>query len=212
MNRWLPVVALTLLVLSACATTQPVASVDPTTDPTAIGAIDEAAREASIEGAQAAKTGRRIGRVAGVLAAVFGGPECESVDDMVDRYRFTRDTIEITSAAIGASKGARAGATRGHVFDLQFAELRQIEGVEVFRPYPDVIDVQFASAPSRSLLAQVAAVFTGREDRVIDVDAAGEEAFDVRDALIDLGLPAPGVIAHRNDERSGIALRVRYRD
>ena len=211
MKRWLPVIALALLT-TACATTQPAPAVDPTTDPTVIGAVDEAAREASIEGAQAAKTGRRIGRVAGVLAAVLGGSECESVDEMVDRYRFTRDTIELTSAAIGASKGAKAGAKRGHVFDLQFAELHQIDGVEVFRPYPDVIDIQFASSPSRALLTQIAAVFTGREERVIDIDAAGDEAFDVRDKLIELGLPAAGLLAHRNDEMPGVALRVRYRD
>jgi len=210
MNRWLPIVALALL-LAACSTTKPV-PVDPVTDPTIVGSLDEAAREGSIQAEAGARTGRRIGRVAGVLAAVLGGPECDTVDDMVDRYRLTRDAAEATGAMIGASRGATAGAKRGHVFDLQFLELHQIEGVEVVRPFPDVIDAHFASSPSRATLAQIAAVFTGREPRVIDIEAAGDEALDVRNALIDLGLPAPGLIAHRNDELRGIALRVRYRD
>lgn len=212
MKRFLPVAALAVLMLTACATTQPAPPVDPATDPTIIGAVDEAAREGSIEGAKAAQTGRRVGRVAGVLAAVLGGGKCDTVDDMVDRYRLTRDTIEITSAAIGTAKGTAAGAKRGYVFDLQFAELHKIEGVEVFRPYPDVIDMHFASSPSRSLLAQVAAVFTGREDRVIDIEAAGDQSLDIRDAFIELGLPAPGLFTHRNDRMDGVAVRVRYRD
>src|SRR5256885_2247213 len=132
MNRWLPVIALAFLV-TACATTKP-APIDPTTDPTVIGSADEAAREGNMRAQARPRTGRRIGRVAGVLAAVLGGPECDTVDGMVDRYRLTRDAAEATGAMIGGSRGAAAGAKRGHVFDLQFAELHQIEGVEVFRP------------------------------------------------------------------------------
>src|SRR3954451_1938125 len=112
MRHWFPALGIAVL-LTACATTQPPApQLDPSTDPTIAGA------EAGAE------IGLRIGRVAGVLAAVFGGPERESVDDMVDRYRMTRDAAVVTGALIGAAKGGAAGA------DLQFAELHKIEGLE----------------------------------------------------------------------------------
>ena len=158
MTRWFPVFAFALLLLVGCSTSNPAAQpepVDPATDPTIVGAVDEAVLEGSIEAEAAARTGRRIGRVAGVLAAVFGGPERESVDDTIDRYRRTRDAIVVTSTLIGATKGAVEGAQRGYELDLQFAELHEIEGVEVFRPFPDQIDVYLGSSTDSQTLAAI---------------------------------------------------------
>lgn len=215
MKRTLPILGFSLLLLAACASTKPVPApeteVNPATDPTIVGAIDEAAWQGAEEGAEAAVTGRRVGRVVGVLAAVFGGPERESIDDMIDRYRDTRDAITVTSAAIGATYGAIEGAKRGYEFDLQFAELHEIDGMQVFRPTPDQIDGYFASMPSNETMAAVAKVFIGRTERAIDIDAAGDTAFAMRDALIDMGVPSTSIVAHRNAAVEGIGIRVRYR-
>src|SRR5436190_889586 len=107
MKRSLPLVAFVLL--AACATTKPAHPVDPATDPTIIATVNDAAVQGSIEAAQGAETGRRIGRVAGFFAAVFGGPKCESLDQTIDRYRATRDAFEATGAAIGFAHGAKEG-------------------------------------------------------------------------------------------------------
>lgn len=214
MTRLFPRFALALLLLVACSTTKPIpqpAAVDPVTDPTIIGAVDEAARQGSIDAEAAARTGRRVGRVAGLFAAVLGGPRYESVDDMVDRYRRTRDTIESTSAFIGASKGVTEGAKRGLQLDLQFAELHQIEGIEVTRPFPDQIDVHLAGVPDHQVLASIAAVFAGREERAIEIEAADGAGFDLRESLIELGLPPLTLRVQRNEMLQGIVLRIRYR-
>jgi hypothetical protein len=149
--------------------------------------------------------------VAGVLAAVLGGPERESVDDTIDRYRRTRDAVVVTSAIVGATKGAVEGSQRGYVLDLQFAELHQIEGVEVFRPFPDQIDVYLGSSPASQTLTAIAAVFAGREERAIDIEAAGDAALDVRESLIGLGVPAAGLRAQRDNGLTGVVLRIRYK-
>jgi hypothetical protein len=214
MTRWFLVFALALLLLAGCSTSNPAAQpvpVDPATDPSIVGAVDEAVLEGSIEAEAAARTGRRIGRVAGVLAAVLGGPERESVDDTIDRYRRTRDAVEVTSALIGATKGAVEGAQRGYELDLQFAELHQIEGLEIFRPFPDQIDVYLGSSPDSQTLAAIAAVFAGREERAIDVEAAGDAALNIRESLIDLGVPASSLRALRDNALTGVVLRIRYR-
>jgi hypothetical protein len=213
MTRSLLTVAFTFLFLVACSTSRPAAEpvpVDPVTEPTIVGAVDEAVLQGTIEGEAAAETGRRVGRVAGVIAAVFGGPESETIDETIDRYRRTRDAAETTAAVIGATKGAVEGAKRGYELDLQFAELHQIEGLEVTRPYPDIIDARFASSPSEQLLSDIAAVFAGREERVIRIEAAGNEAQAIRDSLIDLGLPASSLQARRDDELQEVVLRIRY--
>jgi hypothetical protein len=212
MKRSLATLALALL-LTACATSKPApqAEVDPATDPSIVGAVDEAAREGSIQGAEAAEAGHRAGVVAGVLAAVFGGPRRESIDDVFDRYRETRDAVEVTSAIVGTAKGATEGAKRGFQFDLQFAELHKLEGVEVFRPQPDEIDARFSSTVSRQTLEGIAAVFAGREERAIDIKAAGDVALDIRDELIELGVPASSISARRDDRLQDVDLRIRYR-
>lgn len=205
------------LFLVACSTSGPASQsasrqIDPVTDPSIVGAVDEAALQGSIEGEAAARTALRIGRVAGVLAAVLGGPESESVDDAIDRYRDTRDAVETAGAVIGATKGAVAGAKRGYQLDLQFAELHQIEGVEVLRPFPDQIDVSIASSPTPQTLAAIAAVFAGREERFLEIEAAGNAALDIRDALLDLGITAAALNTHRNDDLNGAVIHIRYRD
>ncbi len=213
MTRSLLTVAFTFLLLVACSSSRPAAEpvpVDPVTEPTIVGAVDEAVLQGTIEGEAAAETGRRVGRVAGVIAAVFGGPESETIDETIDRYRRTRDAAETTAAVIGATKGAVEGAKRGYELDLQFAELHQIEGLEVTRPYPDIIDARFASSPSEQMLGDIAAVFVGREERVIRIEAAGDEAQAIRDSLIDLGVPASSLQARRDDELQEVVLRIRY--
>jgi hypothetical protein len=215
MTRWLPILALALFPLAACSTSKPTPpppAVDPVTDPSIVGTVGEAVIQGSIEGAAAAETGRRIGRVAGVIAAVLGGPESESVDDMIDRYRDTRDAVTVTSAVIGAINGGVAGAKRGFELDLQCAELHRIAGVEVLRPFPDLIDVHFTTSPNPQLLADIAAVFAGREERAIVIEAAGNEAFDIRESLIELGLPASRLAAYRNDELRQAVMRIGYVD
>lgn len=215
MIRRLSLPALALVLLAACSSSKPAvqpAEVDPATDPSIIGAVDEAALQGTIQGEAAARTGRRIGRVAGVLAAVFGGPSHESLDDTIDRYRDTRDAIEVTSAIIGTAKGATEGAKRGYQFDLQFAELHEIEGLQVFRPMPDQIEVRFISDPTPQLLSAVAAVFADREPRAIEIEGAGDAAFDVRHALIERGVPAASFEAYRDDNLTSVYLRFGYRD
>jgi len=210
MKRWLALVAVTLFV--ACASSKPAAQteIDPVTDPTVVGAVNAAAVEGSIQAEEAARQGRKIGRVVGVLAAVFGGPQRESLDDTIDRYRDTRDVITATSAAIGATKGAVNGAKRGFVFDQQFAELHDITGIEATRPFPDQIDLRIAKIPNDDLLATIALVFIGREDRIIHIEAAGTAASDVRDSLITLGMNPSSLHSHQNDEERGIVLHVGY--
>jgi hypothetical protein len=211
MKRWLALAAVTLS-LVACASSKPAAQtqIDPVTDPTVVGAVNAAAVEGSMEAEEAARQGRKIGRVAGVLAAVFGGPQSESLDDTINRYRETRDAITATSAAIGATKGAVNGAKRGFVFDQQFAELHDITGIEATRPFPDQIDVRIAKIPDNDLLATVALVFVGREERIIHIEAADSAASEIRESLIALGMNPSSLHAHRNDEERGIVMHVGY--
>ncbi|HYK03828.1 MAG TPA: hypothetical protein VE974_18875 [Thermoanaerobaculia bacterium] len=203
-----------VLLLVACSTSKPASEpdpVDPVTEPTVVGALDEAVLQGTIEGEAAAETGRVVGRVAGLVAAVLGGPEKgETIDETIDRYRRTRDAVEITAAAIGTTKGAVEGAKRGYELDLQFAELHKLEGLEVTRPWPDQIDARFTSSPSDQLLAGIAAVFAGREQRAIQLEAAGDTAMDIRESLIDLGVPASSFDVQRNDELEDVVLRIRY--
>jgi len=170
MKRALPLLAITLF-LAACATTKPVPPIDPATDPTIIATVNDAAVQGSIEAAQGAQTGRRIGRVAGFFAAVFGGPRCETLDQTIDRYRATRDAFTATGAAIGYAHGAKEGGKRGFEVDQRFAQLHEIKGVKLFRPYPDMIDV-YVDDPA--LVKEVKAVFEGRPGWLIDVGSARE--------------------------------------
>lgn len=214
MTRWPNVLPLVLLLSVACASSRPAPpepAIDPTLDPTIIGAVDEAATQAAIEGEEAARVGRRIGRVAGVIAAVAGGPSHESLDDAIDRYRNTRDAITVTSAFIGASHGAVEGAQRGFEMDLQFAELTKVQGLEVIRPYPDQIDARFRGAPTRELVAQIAAILKNREPRRVSIEGSDDYALDVRDWLIELGVETASLNVHRNDALPVIALHIRYR-
>lgn len=214
MARRFLILPFALLLLVACSTSKPAsepAPVDPVTEPTVVGALDEAVLQGTIEGEAAAETGRRVGRVAGVVAAVLGGSEKgETIGETIDRYRRTRDAVETTAAVIGATNGAVAGAKRGYELDLQFAELHKLEGLEVTRPWPDQIDARFTSSPSDELLAGIASVFAGREERAIQIEAAGDAALDIREALIALGVPASSFDVQRNDELEDVVLRIRY--
>jgi hypothetical protein len=213
MTRYRTLLPFALLFLLACSTARPAATpppVDPVTDPTIVGAIDEAAREGSIQGEAAARTGRRVGRVAGVLAAVLGGPEEESLDDIVDRYRRTRDAAEATATAIGVTQGVVEGAQRGYELDLQFAELVAIEELAVLRPRPDEIDVYFETVPDAGLLARIAAVLANREERAIEIEAAEQDANGIRESLIQLGVSPFSLSTYRNDGAKDIVMRIRY--
>jgi hypothetical protein len=209
MRHWFPALGIAVL-LTACATTRPPApQPDPSVDPTIAGAVEGAVVQGAAGAEAGAEIGLRLGRVAGVLAAVFGGPERESVDDMIDRYRMTRDAAVLTGAMIGAAKGGVAGAKQGYEFDLQFAELHKIEGLEVIRYSADEFEGRFANAPSPAALERIAAVFAARQGWLIDVEGAGASAFDVRDALIDRGMPHNAIDAHRNANVQGVVLHIR---
>ncbi|HKO01412.1 MAG TPA: hypothetical protein VJ032_06955, partial [Thermoanaerobaculia bacterium] len=118
--------------------------------------------------------------------------------------------VEATAATIGATKGAVAGAKRGIELDQQFAELHNIEGIDVIRPMPDEIVARFAASPTPELLEKIAAVFQGREPRNVDIEAAGNAAVVIGDELRARGVT--GIEAHRNDDLAIIVLRIRYRD
>lgn len=213
MTRRISLLPIALLLFVACASSKPAApetEVDPSTEPTIVGAVDEAAAQGIEEGVQAARVGRRVGRVAGVLAAVLGGPENESLDDMIDRYRITRDATTATAAVIGAAHGATEGAQRGFEMDLQFAELLKIDGLDVTRPYPDQIDARFTGAPTRELVSQIAAVFANRQARAISIEGSDDSALDVRDMLLDQGVEAASLNVHRNDALTIVVLHIRY--
>lgn len=183
---------------------------NPVTDPTAIGAIDEAARESREQAAAGARTGRRVGIVAGTLAAVFGGPHNDSVEAAVGRYVIARDVATVTGAIIGGVKGGKEGAKRGSELDLQFAELKKIDGLRVSRPTPDRIDVYMETVPGHETLAAIAGVFAGHEQRSIDIEAADPVPLDLRDAFIDLGVPESSISLQRNDQLEGAIIRIRY--
>lgn len=210
MRHWFPALGIAVL-LTACATTQqpPPLQTDPSTDPTIAGAVEGAVVQGAMGAEAGAEVGLRIGRVAGVLAAVFGGPERESVDDMIDRYRMTRDAAVVTGALIGAARGGAAGAKQGYDFDLQFAELHKIEGLEVIRYSADEFEGRFANAPAPEALERIAAICVGRQGWLIDVEGAGGTAFDVREALIDGGLAHNAIDAHRNANVQGVVLHIR---
>jgi hypothetical protein len=203
--KYLPLAALPLLV--ACATAKP--QVDPVTQPTTIGAITESAAQGADEAAHGAAKGRRIGVAAGVLIAVFGGGEHDTFGDAVDRFFETVDVAETTGALIGGVHGSREGAKRGHEMDVRFAELYEIEGMQVWRPYPDTFDA-YIENPAPQVLSNVAAVFGGHEKEwTIDVEGTDETALNVRDSLRELGIQ--NLETHRNDDVRGVALHIRYR-
>lgn len=207
--------AFAFVVLTACSSSRPAVAppppVDPHTDPTVVGAVDGAVVEAMMGAERGAAAGRAIGSVVGVIAAVFGGPGNESFDDAVDRYRLARDAGEALGAVIGAAKGANAGAERGYEFDLQFAELQKIEGIQATRPLPDEIQVRLGIAPSPETIEAVAAVFEGREARALDLEGPAESVLGIREELIELGIPSESLSARRNDAMDEVVLRVRYR-
>ena len=211
-RRLLPL-ALALSLLTACATTRhdPPPAIDPVNEPTIEGAVDEAVYEGSVQAAKGAEIGRRVGTVAGVFAAVLGGGNHDTVDEALDRFWMTRDAAEAIGAVIGMAKGASEGGKRGLEFDAQFAELQQIEGVDAIRPFTDQIQVHLAAAPTAETLDALAAVFKDREPRAIDIEAAGDDALDVRDALIDRGLAPEGLSVRRVEGGEGITLRITYR-
>ncbi len=213
MTRTILSLAFAPFLLVACATApKPLPEPDPVKDPTIIGSIDEGARQASIEAAAVSKSARRAGRVAGVLAAVLTGPDHKDWCDVVARYTIAHDLVEGAMTAAAASRGMRDGAKRGLVLDQQFAELHDIEGIDVFRPEPSLIVARLGAAPSQKMLAAVALVFINREERAIDIEAPGDSAESIRAQLIDLGVPASSMAAFRNEGFDGVVLRVSYRD
>lgn len=211
MKRFIPV----LLFLAACSASRPIAfqpttcPPDPKIDPPA--AVAEVVAETADAAEAGARVGRRVGIVAGLIAAVFGGGESETIDESIDRYRRTRDAATVVGAVIGAASGlpeTPEGTDGGHPLDVQFDELQQIDALEVTRSSADVIDVRFLVAPDQKLLAQIAAIL---KDRTIDIEAPGDTALEVRDALIRLGVPPDSLNARRVAGQADIVLRVRLR-
>lgn len=204
--------ALLLLVSStltmACATARH-PEPDPATDPTIIGAVDTASQDAteavaSPEAVHAATVGRRVGTVVGVVSAIFGSSS-EPIEQSIDRYRRIRNAGESIGLATAVAPAATRGWQRGLAFDQQMAALKNIDGVELYRPAPDQIDVYFAHANTTNLAAIACAV----EGRTLEVEGGGGTSFDVRDALIDHGIPRERVSSHRNDTMQGVVLHVR---
>lgn len=203
MARW-SVVALFLFVACASSKPAPPPDPDPVVEPTIVGAVEEAVVQGTVEGMEGARIGHRVGVVAGVIAAVAGGPETESLDDMLDRYRDTRNAVQTTATVIAATHGAVEGAKRGYELDLQFAELTQIAGVEATRPFPDLIEVRFTD---KALVPEIARVLAGRDARTITFE--GREALAVRDALLDLDAPGRFTVV-RDYDYDGAVMRITY--
>lgn len=204
MKRPFPLLVVAALAfLVACSTTKPQSTeIDPTTDPTVIGAVDAAVAQGVADAG--ARTGRRIGTAVGIVAAIFGGPHYESIDDTIARYRLARDTGEAIGAIAGGAKGATEGARRGYQFDVEMAELKKFDDLDVTRPFPDEIVVQFTDAATPRL-ADIARIAGGRR---IYIEAAGDAAVDVRDALIGYGVAASTLQSHRNDKLSTVRLHI----
>ena len=137
-------------------------------------------------------------------------PETESIDQTVERYRRTRDAAEAAGAVIGATKGAAAGAERGYQLDLKFAELVQIEGLDVMRPGPETIEIRVDETVSQETLERIATVLADLQERSLLLDIAGTAALDVSDALIGFGIPASLVAVDEEDGTPGAVLRVRH--
>lgn len=203
--------AVAFVLLAACSSSRPAAEPEPYREPVATDAVDQAVVERMAAVEEGAAKGRAVGSVVGVLAAVLGGGRSESLDDAIDRYLLARDAGEAIGAMIGATKGASAGAQRRNELDVQFAELQQIEGVAVTRPFPGELQVRLASAPAPETLAAVAAVFEGRGERAIELEGAADAVLTIREALIELGLPSESLSARRNEAVDGVLLRVRER-
>jgi hypothetical protein len=217
MKRSLPALAFSLLILTACATRGPYpepSEVNPVTDPTVIGAVDEAAIQGKIEGEKAAVTGHRIGIVFGTLAAVLGGGSHDSLDEAIGRYIVTHDLVATTVMLAGATKGTVEGAKHGAVLDQQFAELHAIVGVTVLRPYPDDIEIHVPIHAPGEVFDAMVNVFANREPRVLDLYGKDESILDVRDALLSRKVVAAQVNAHRDEtvEDGVVIVRVRYND
>lgn len=206
--------AFAFVLLAACASSRPAVEPPPAADPyrePVVGTAEEAAVERIAAVEEGAAKGRAIGSVVGVLAAVFGGSRSESLDDAIDRYLLARDAGEAIGAVVGATKGVGSSEKRVHEFDVQFAELQKIEGIEVTRPFPDELQVRLASVPAPETLAAIADVFEGRPERAIELEGAAEAVLSIREALIELGVSSSSLNARRNDAIDGVVLRVRYR-
>ena len=212
-RKTLPLLLIATLTL-ACTSTKPAkpaANVqDPHTDPTIVNGIYEGGQRAMERAEAGASAGRKVGTVVGLLAAVLGGSGSESLDDALDRFHRTRDTIEIAGAVIGMTRGAAEDSKQSSEIDTELAALRRIDGAVVARPADGELLVTFEREPTTQQLEAVAAVFAGREDRVIEIEAPSENALAIRDALIDAGLSASCLNAHRGAS-DGVVLRIRRR-
>jgi hypothetical protein len=227
MKSKLALLILGSLLVTACSTTQP--PVDPYRDPTIIGAVSGAvdgAAQPVADVQNAATTGRRIGTAVGVFAAIFGGGKCENIEDSIDRFLTVRAAGEVIGAAVGVAQVARKmnatdpavsgpplsnpiveGWNRGLALDVQMAELQKIDGIEVTRPAVDQLDIRFAYSENAPLHAIACAIGNG-VGRSIVVEAPADLAFEVRERLIEQGLPSSLIESHRNQDLSGIVIHV----
>jgi hypothetical protein len=227
MNRRLAVPAALLLTLTSAACSllprppqdggrSDARSIEAMPDPTPRSSVKAAEDHAAAvaEGAdRGAVVGRRVGRVAGVLAAIFGGPRVDTVDGMVDRYGDTRDAATVVGAAIGAAHAAHAVEEEEiDLFEQQGIELRSIEGLQIVQRDANQIDVQFAPGiPAEKTVAAIAQVLAGGGARAVAIESPGEEALDVRESLIAHGVAAAWISASRNEQLNGVVMHIRVR-
>ena len=208
--RTIPAFLLLLAVLTGCSTAKtPTVAVEPIREPVVLGVHPEAP---PIELETAFKVGKGIGHVAGVLAAIFGGPGSESLDDALDRYRRVRDAAVVTAVIIGATQAAAAAEAveAEPVLARERAALQQLDFVRVTQPYPDQLEVRFTTPPTREMLAEVVEIVSGGESLTFTVEGPGSLLLDVRESLIVLGLPSSAVSAHRTEGAGEVVLRIRH--
>jgi len=170
----------------------------------AIAAANDAVADAmpAAMNGDAATKGRRIGMAIGVFSAIFGGGSCEPIEASIDRYRTFRDAGQMIGASHDLRKAAEEGAQHGAQFDQQMVQLKQIDGIDINRPAPYVLDVRF-TGDQQPLDAIVNVVRSGDERYLI---VEGKDAASVRGALIDRGIRASRVEA--NDDGRELRIRI----
>lgn len=208
MTRRLPLLVLIAVLVAACSSTKHVPQPAPSYQPAPIPRVVDEVDETTIRIQDALVTGRRVGRVAGLIAAVFGGGSSETLDETIDRYRRTRDAVTVAAVVVTAAKVAIDEAEVERELDTQVDLLCELDGVEVTRLSSSQLDIRFTNDPSDATLTAVANALLARGARAIAVEGPGQSSLEIRDALIALGVEPAIISAHRKNDLSGVVLRV----